>query len=64
MAILKQMFSSLQMSGILFKYEKKIEHVIHMFIIRCMQENYHSGNVIVCYLILGDMEMNKSVYSR
>ncbi len=32
--------------GILFKHEQKIEHVIHMFIVRFMHENYYSGDVI------------------
>ncbi len=30
--------------GILFKHEQKIEHVIHIFIVKFMQENYLSGD--------------------
>ncbi len=48
-------------NGILFKHEQKIHHVIHTFIVKFMQENYHSANIIFRYLILGDKDMNKSV---
>ncbi len=44
---------------------KKLEHVIHIFIIRFMQDNYHSGDVIFSlrYLTLGDKQINKNVYT-
>ncbi len=33
-----------------------------MFIVKFMQENYHSGDVTFRYLTLGDKDINKSVY--
>ncbi len=47
---------------ILFKYEQKIEHVIHIFIVKFIQENYHSvDDNFFRYLALGNKDMNKSV---
>ncbi len=31
-------------NGILFKHDQNIEHVIHLFIVEFIQENYHSGD--------------------
>ncbi len=39
-----------------------LEHVIHMFIVGFMQEDYHSGDVAFRYLTLGDEEMDKCIY--
>ncbi len=33
--------------------KKKIEHVIHVFIVKFMQENYHSGDVIFSLFAFG-----------
>ncbi len=33
------------------KHEQKLEHIIHMFIVKFMEENYHSG--YITNLILG-----------
>ncbi len=41
---------------------KTIEHVIHVFIVKFIQENYHPGDITFS-LIFGDKNMNK-VYSR
>ncbi len=27
------------------KHEQKLEHIIHMFIVKFMEENYQSGNI-------------------
>ncbi len=44
------MFSSSQKyNGMLFKhktFERKLKHVIHMYIVKFMQANYPSGDVI------------------
>ncbi len=42
---------------------KKIEHAIYILIVKFMKENYHSGDVIFYYLILGDNKVNKCAYS-
>ncbi len=39
---------------------EQLQHGIHIFIVKFMQEKYHSASVTFLYLTLGDKDMDKS----